>query len=252
MAVAPSLTITGVPGLPEVAAGTDLADLITTALRGLPYLLQADDVVVVAQKVVSKAEGRSVAPVGVEPSPFARTVAAATGKQPELVEVILRQSRRVVRMQRHVLLVETHQGLVCANAGVDQSNVPGGRYLLLPVDPDASAARLRQRLIDIWGVRLAVIVADTFGRPWRIGQTNVAIGAAGLLPLLDYRGQRDAHGMELQATAIAVADELAAAAELVMGKSDGVPVAIVRGARYQPGSGRAADLVRPAEQDLFR
>jgi coenzyme F420-0:L-glutamate ligase/coenzyme F420-1:gamma-L-glutamate ligase len=207
----------------------------------------------VAQKAVSKAEGRLVRLSTVTPSPFAVAYAETFDKDPRHVEVVLRESRRVVRMDHGVLIVETYEGLVCANAGVDASNVEGEDVLcLLPEDSDASAARLRSAVEDRTGSRVAVIITDTFGRPWRDGQTNVAIGVSGMNPLRNYVGQVDQYGYELRVTLLCVADEIASAAELVMGKIDRVPVALVRGFDYEPAEGSAREIVRAAEKDLFR
>ncbi len=237
----------------EVHPGTDLAAAIWTALRDQDERLEPGDVVVVTQKVVSKAEGRLVRLADVEPSVFARRYAQQWGKDPRYVEIVLRESRRVVKMDRGVLVTETYHGFVCANAGVDESNVDGGEQVcLLPLDPDASAARLRAQLSRLAGVELAVVISDTFGRPWRNGLVNVAIGVAGLSPIQSYVGQTDPYGYVMQVSEIALADELASAAELVMGKIDQVPVALVRGVRYQAGPGSGRDLLRPAERDLFR
>lgn len=242
-----------VRGLPEVRPGDDLAKMIVQALEAAGLALTDDDVLVVAQKVVSKAEGQLVVLATVEPSPLARSFAEEYGKDPRQVEVVLREARRVVRMERGVLIVETRHGFVCANAGVDASNVEGHEVVcLLPPDPDASAERLRAAIAAATGRRLAVIISDTFGRPWREGQTNIAIGVAGMQPLRSYIGQHDPSGYELRVTALCVADELASAAELVMGKIDRVPVAIVRGATYDRGDLGAHSLVRPPERDLFR
>lgn len=241
------LEILPVQGLPEIQAGDDLATLISDAMS-----LRSGDVLVVAQKAISKAEGRLVSLRDVRPGPHASQLAATLETDPRLVEVILGESRRVVRADR-VLIVETHQGFVCANAGVDRSNVPGeDQVCLLPVDPDASAARLRERLRDVIGVEVAVVVSDSFGRPWRLGLTNVALGVSGLPAVLDLRGATDDLGHLLQATVIAVADELAAAAELVMGKTRRVPAALVRGWIWEGPVGSGRDLVRPADLDLFR
>jgi coenzyme F420-0:L-glutamate ligase/coenzyme F420-1:gamma-L-glutamate ligase len=246
------LEVLGIHGLPEVRPGDDLAALVAAAagLQGTP--LCAGDVVVLSQKVVSKSEGRLVRLADVTPSPFAAEVGAALKKDPRLVEVILRESRRIVRMDRGILITETHHGQVCANAGVDQSNVGLGWASLLPADPDASARAFADRVRALAGVEVAVVVADTFGRPWREGLQNVAIGVAGLRPLRTYLGVADAHGYTLQATVLAVADELAAAAELVMGKLDAVPVAVVRGYAYEPGAGASRELLRDPALDLFR
>jgi coenzyme F420-0:L-glutamate ligase/coenzyme F420-1:gamma-L-glutamate ligase len=239
-------------GIGEVRAGDDVAALIAEA-AATGEGLASGDVVVVTQKIVSKAEGRLVDLATVEPSAFARQFAAAQGKDPRHVEVVLRESRRIVKMDRGVLISETHHGFVCANAGVDASNVPGANTLtLLPVDPDASAERIRQGLLARLGAIVGVIISDTFGRVWRMGQTNVAIGVAGLQPLVSYVGQRDPYGYDLRVTQLAAADEIAAAAELVMGKTDAVPVAVIRGLAHLLGPGTARDLVRPPETDLFR
>ena len=251
--MAQELRIIPVGGMGEVRPGDDLARLIVAAARAQGTPLQQGDVLVVTQKVVSKAEGRLVALADVVPSPQALELAGRLDKEPRLVELVLRESRRIVRAERGVLITETRHGFVCANAGVDASNVAGEGYVaLLPEDPDASAEALRQGIGRLAGVEVAVVISDTFGRPWREGHVNVAVGVAGMSPFLDYVGQTDPYGYVLRVTTIAVADELAAAAELVMGKLERVPVAIVRGYRYQPGRGRATDLVRPAERDLFR
>jgi coenzyme F420-0:L-glutamate ligase / coenzyme F420-1:gamma-L-glutamate ligase len=247
------LRIIPVRGIGEVRPGDDLATTILAALEPQELRLADGDVLVVTQKIVSKAEGRIVNPQEVEPSHFARMVAAQGVKDAGYYEVVLRESRRIVKMDRGVLVTETHHGLICANAGVDESNVAGGRAVtLLPVDPDASAVALRAALRERAGVDIAVIISDTFGRPWREGQVNVAIGIAGIAPLADYAGQQDGYGYTMHASVIAVADELASAAELVMGKIDAVPVAIVRGYAYQAAEGRAGQLIRAPEKDLFR
>lgn len=241
------LEVFGVPGLPEVRPGDDLGRLIADRAR-----LRAGDVVVVAQKVVSKAEGRLRDLRDVRPGPAALHYARRLESDARFLQVVLDESVRVVRDER-VLIVETRHGFVCANAGVDHSNVPGREVVtLLPEDCDRSAAGLRQRLIELTGREVAVVVADTFGRAWRMGVANVALGVAGIPALLDYRGLADDCGEELQATVIAVADELAAAAELVMGKVARVPVAVVRGWRPEAPQGTGRDLVRPPELDLFR
>ena len=207
--------------------------------------------VVVAQKAVSKVEGRVVALADVEPSERAVELAGPDG-DPRHVEVILRESAEIVRSRPPLVIAETRHGFVCASAGVDASNAPGdGLLVLLPLDPDASARRLRERLVELSGVDLGVIVSDSFGRAWRQGTTDVALGVAGVAPLRDLRGARDARGRELRTTQIAVADELAGAAELVMGKARGIPAAIVRGVDAR-GDGSAAELVMPRERDLFR
>ena len=250
--MARAIQVIGIEGLPEVRPGDDLVALVLQALAAEGLALQDGDILVLTQKVVSKAEGRMVALADVEPSAFARTIARQMGRDPRFVEVVLRQARRIVRMDRHVLVVETPQGFVCANAGVDRSNVGEGRVVLLPADPDASARAIRREIKRRAGVEVAVLITDTFGRPWREGLTEVAIGVAGLAPLKDYRGQQDRFGVPLQATGVAVADELACAAGLVMEKLAGVPAAIIRGYAYEPQEGAASALVRPPERDLFR
>lgn len=249
----PDLILTPIRSIPEVRPGDDLAEILWAAMARQDVRLAAGDVLVVAHKVVSKAEGRLVDLETVAPSPFAREVAALLGKDPRLVEVILRETRRIVRLDRGVLVAETHQGLVCANAGVDQSNVPGdGVVALLPRNPDASARSLRKALEDRAGCHLGVIIADTFGRPWREGLVNVAVGVSGILALRDYRGQTDPHGFRLVGTQMAVADEVASAAELVMGKVDGVPAVRVRGLPVPAAEGSAKELLRAPERDIFR
>jgi coenzyme F420-0:L-glutamate ligase / coenzyme F420-1:gamma-L-glutamate ligase len=239
------LRVLPLAGLPEVREGDDLGTLIAAVVE-----LEDDDVVVVAQKIVSKAEGRVVRVGDVEPSRRARELAA--GQDPRKLEVVLREARRIVRERPPLVIAETRHGFVCASAGVDASNTPEpGTLVLLPEDPDVSAARIRGRLRALTGRRVGVVVTDSFGRAWRQGTTDVAIGAAGIEVLLDLRGVRDPVGYELHATTIAVADEIAGAAELVMGKVDGVPGALVRGLRLR-GTGRARDLVMPRDRDLFR
>ncbi|HXG03500.1 MAG TPA: coenzyme F420-0:L-glutamate ligase, partial [Candidatus Binatia bacterium] len=244
--------VIGVRGLPEVRAGDDLARLLVEAAAAQGTPLRRGDIVVVSQKVVSKAEGRLVRLADVTPSPAARSMAAVVERDPRLVEVILRESRRIVRMDRGLLIAETHHGWVCANAGVDQSNVDRDCVALLPEDPDRSARRLRERVRELGGVEVAVVVADTFGRPWREGLVNVAIGVSGMSPLVSYLGRRDPAGRELQATVLAVADEVAGAAELVMGKLDRIPVAIVRGLDLPAGEYDSKPLRRDPARDRFR
>jgi len=248
----PELRVIGVGGLPEVSRGDDLSALIAEAASRQGTPLEVGDVVVVTQKIVSKAEGRVVALADVEPGPEAATLAEETAKDPRLVELVLRESRRIVRRAGPVLIMETHHGFVCANAGIDASNVGEGVVSLLPVDPDASAAGIRAGLRARVGLELPVIISDTFGRPWREGHANVAVGLAGMALFADYVGQTDPHGYELRVSSLAIADELAAAAELVMGKLSRVPVAIVRGYDYPEGCGTAREIVRPPERDLFR
>lgn len=245
------LRVIPVAGLPEFAEGMRVGEEIAARAE-----LRGGDVVVVSQKVVSKAEGRVRRLSSVIPGGEARRLAATVGKEPALVELVLEESREVLRAERGVLIAETRHGFVCANAGIDSSNLPeAGSVCLLPEDPDASARRIRAELHEVAGVAPAVVVADSFGRAWRLGQVEVAIGCAGLAPLDDWRGRADAAGRELEATAIAVADEAAAAADLVRDKASRVPAAIVRGLdRYvtaDDGPGAIA-LRRSRDEDLFR
>lgn len=254
------LRIFGIGGIPEVQPGDDLIALIGDAIDAAGQTVLPDDVVVVTHKIVSKSEGQLVDLREIEPSPFAIAFATPTGKDPRQVEVVLRESVRISRMdaQRGVIIAETRHGFVCANAAVDASNVAPHIVCLLPKDPDGSAARLRSGLAARFGIPPAnapgVIISDSFGRAWRAGIINVAIGVAGLAPLADYRGQHDASGYELRASVLAVGDELASAAELVQNKLDARPVTIIRG--YVPqtetpdGTGR--DLVMPPDRDLYR
>jgi coenzyme F420-0:L-glutamate ligase / coenzyme F420-1:gamma-L-glutamate ligase len=242
------LELIRVEGLPEVRPGDDLGELIGSRSKFEP-----GDVIVVAQKVVSKSEGRIVSLQTVTASSEAVRIASdlIAGPDPRMVQVILDESVRVLRSHR-VLITETRHGFVCANGGVDHSNVPGeDEVTLLPVDPDASADRLGSRLREVTGLDVGVIVSDTFGRPWRLGIVNVALGVAGLPALLDLRGSLDDAGKPLHATVLAIADDIAAAAGIVMGKTARTPAVIVRGLRLE-GSGRGRDLVRPAAEDLFR
>jgi coenzyme F420-0:L-glutamate ligase / coenzyme F420-1:gamma-L-glutamate ligase len=244
------IEVLGIEGFPEVRAGDDLNTMVSGAVAGD---LQTGDVLVVTHKIVSKAESRLLDLRTVEPSPLAKDYATRYGKDPRQIEVVLRESRRIVRMDRGIIISETHHGFVCANAGVDASNVPGDDTVcLLPVDPDASAARLREVLAAGTGVEVAVVISDSFGRAWRHGITDVAVGVAGMDPVADYRGLNDPHGYPMEASVLAVADELAAAAELVMGKTEGIPLAIVRGYAYSPAPGSAAELLMPPDRDMFR
>ncbi len=247
-----AVSITGIDGIPEIDTGDDLAAIIASAVSSQGETLQDHDVLVVTQKAVSKSEGRYVILEDIEPSALAIELATNWEKDPRHVEVVLRESKRIVRMDHGVIITETRHGLVCANAGVDASNVPGERLMLLPVDPDASAQRIREGIKRETGADVAVIVSDTFGRPWRTGYTEVAIGVAGMMPIIDYVGMIDTHGRELKATWICIADELASAAELVTGKINRVPVALIRGYPIPRGEGSAKEMVRMAETDMFR
>ena len=238
--------------MPEIHFGDDLSEQIMKAARRARVHFKNGDVLVVAQKIISKAEGATVPLSTILPSSQAHAIAERQKKDPRLVEVILKESRRLVRTDP-VLIAETHHGYVCANAGVDHSNVPGNDIVtLLPRKPDKSAKKLAALLRKRTGKRLAVIISDTFGRPWRLGLTNVAIGASGVPVLRDLRGTPDRHGKPLTATVLAVADELAAAAGLLMVKTEGCPVVLIRGYRYKPSFEPATRIIRPAAEDLFR
>ena len=248
-----TLQIIPVHGLPEIRPDDDLVGLLLDSLGHSHERLTAGDVVVVAQKVVSKSEGRLVRLADVVPGERALAMAQESGKDPRQLEVVLSETKQILRWERGVLIVETHHGFVCANAGVDRSNAGApDTVVLLPVDPDASATRLRDELASRAHVTVAVVITDTFGRAWREGHTNVAIGIAGLPALKRYVGQRDPEGYELRVTEIAMADEIAAAAELVMGKLDRCPVAIVRGLMFEESDETAQEYVRPAARDMFR
>jgi coenzyme F420-0:L-glutamate ligase/coenzyme F420-1:gamma-L-glutamate ligase len=248
----PELRLFSVPGIPEIHRGHDLAKCVTSAARRAAIRFENGDILVIAQKIVSKAESAVVRLTQVKPSPQARSLAARLKKDPRAVQVVLNESRRIVRSD-HVLITETHHGFVCANAGVDHSNVPGHNIVtLLPRNPDRSARKLAIALREQTGKHVAVIISDTFGRPWRLGLTNVAIGASGLPVLLDLRGTRDRQGKLLSATILAVADELAAAAGLLMDKSKGSPVVLIRGYRYKRRFEPATRIIRPSAEDLFR
>lgn len=247
------LNIFGVPGLPEITSGTDLGTSILKAAEAARLPLVSGDVVVVTSKIVSKAEGRAVRLDSVEVSPFAQQYAERWEKEPAIVELVLREARRVVRQVGPVMITETRHGFICANSGVDQSSSGGeGLALLLPVDPDASAATIRG-VFKRSGLDIAVIISDTFGRPWREAQTDIAIGIAGMAPVLSYVGQVDPHGHEFRVQALCTADELAGAAELVKGNISRVPVAVVRGFSWEADDEATMQLIiRDSERDVFR
>jgi coenzyme F420-0:L-glutamate ligase/coenzyme F420-1:gamma-L-glutamate ligase len=242
----------------EIQPGDDLAEKLARVLKHQKLKLESGDILVVKHKIVSKSEGRIVSLATVKPSAAATSWARRSGSDARVVELALSESSRVVRKTivargKGVLITQTHRGLVCANSGVDVSNVDGGQSaVLLPKDPDNSAARLRARLAKMYRTKFAVIISDSFGRPWREGLTEVAIGIAGMKPLIDFRGRRDQHGYTLHATAEAVADEVACAAGLVCGKLNQTPACIVRGATFKSGRGSARELLRPSKNDLFR
>ena len=253
------LRVIPITGIREIPEGSDLGLILYEALQQQRLTIESGDVFIVTQKIVSKAEGRVVNLDDVKASQFAQAFAQQYNKDAQHVEVVLRESKRIVRMDHGVLISETRHGFICANAGVDESNVNGQRALtLLPLDPDRSALTLRQRLQQLASesrreaVDIAVIISDTWGRPWRNGQVNMAIGVSGMEAIVDYRGLRDPYGYELQASAIATADELASTGELVMGKIDRVPVALIRGYTYTPTEGDARVLLRDSATDMFR
>jgi coenzyme F420-0:L-glutamate ligase/coenzyme F420-1:gamma-L-glutamate ligase len=248
-----TLSVIPVHGIPEVRPKDDLVGLLLQALGVAREMLADGDVLVVAQKIVSKSEGRIVHLSEVVPGARALAMAQESGKDPRQLEVVLRETKEIVRWERGVLISETRHGFVCANAGVDRSNAGApDTVVLLPIDPDASAARIRDEIARRAHATVAVVITDTFGRAWREGHTNVAIGIAGLPALKRYVGQRDPDGYELRVTEIAVADEIASAAELVMGKLDRCPVAIVRGLTFEESDETAREYVRPVARDMFR
>jgi coenzyme F420-0:L-glutamate ligase/coenzyme F420-1:gamma-L-glutamate ligase len=247
------IQIVGLHKIPLIKVGDNVADCIVKAAKEEEISIQNQDVVVIAQKIVSKAEGGIISLKSITPSATAEQIAKGSGKDPRHVEAILQQTSKIIRRKDAHLIVETKHGFVCANAGVDRSNVEDQDSItILPQDADQSARKIRDRIRETTGADVGVIISDTFGRAWRIGQVNVAIGVDGLQPTIDYRGQKDMFGYILNVTQMAIADELASAAELVMRKSDGVPVAIIRGVEYSPGKGSSKELIRPEEEDLFR
>jgi coenzyme F420-0:L-glutamate ligase / coenzyme F420-1:gamma-L-glutamate ligase len=251
------ITIRALAGIKLVEPGDDLGAITARAFAENGIAPQTGDVLVVAQKIVSKAEGRYVDVASVQPSQMAVALAAETEKDPRFVEVVLRESKRVVRHRRGLLIVEHRLGFVMANAGIDHSNIPtdggGERVLLLPKDPDASAARLQQSVLDTYGVRIGVVISDSFGRAWRKGTVGIALGAAGLPAVIDMRGHPDLFGRQLLVTETGFADEIAAAAGLLMGQAaEGLPIVFLRGLHWSAPEASAATLIRPAEHDLFR
>ncbi|HLE26442.1 MAG TPA: coenzyme F420-0:L-glutamate ligase [Thermodesulfobacteriota bacterium] len=248
-----SISIIPLLGIPEIKPGDDLVKMVIDAAFKQDVTIEDRDIFVFAQKIVSKSEGRIVKINDVSPSPFAIETGKLLDKDPRIVEIILRESRRIVKMDRGRLIVENTKGIVCANAGVDMSNVSGGMHAtLLPKDPDESAKRFAEGFKKELGVDVAVIITDTVGRPWRDGLVQVAIGCYGIRPLKDYRGRKDSKGYDLRATALAVADEISSASGLVMGKTEGMPVAIVRGYEYEKSKEGVKLLLRDPDNDLFR
>ncbi|OGD53292.1 coenzyme F420-0:L-glutamate ligase [Candidatus Bathyarchaeota archaeon RBG_13_38_9] len=248
-----NIVILGLRGIPSIKEGDDLGKLIFVTCKNQKIKLLENDIIVIAHKIVSKSEGRVFDYSNINASPFAKRIAKKSRKEAPHVEAILSQTKNIVRMQGHHLITETRHGFICANSGVDKSNLKDeSTVCLLPKDPDCSAKTIRNKIKSLAGVNVAIIISDTFGRPWRIGQVNMAIGIAGMKPLIDYRGSKDMYNRKLRYTLIAIADELASAAELVMKKSERVPVAILRGVDYATGRGSVKDLIRPREIDLFR
>jgi coenzyme F420-0:L-glutamate ligase/coenzyme F420-1:gamma-L-glutamate ligase len=246
------LKILAVPGIPEISSELDLGEIIAQSTRKANLEIDNGDIFVVAQKIVSKAEGQVVSLDTIEPSSTALRWAEFYDKDARIIEVVLKESKRLVRMERGLIISETAHGFICANAGVDASNTVPNQVSLLPKDPDESATRILRALEKEFAVKLAVIVSDTFGRPWREGQVNVALGVAGIAPLLDYRGKFDSFGRELEATIIAISDELASAAELLTGKTTQMPVVVIKGFEYSSEEDTSQQIVRPPEKDLFR
>lgn len=246
------LEVIGLEGIGAVREGDSVGQLICEACSRAGMTLQAEDVLVVAHKIVSKAEGRIVRLEDIQPTPRAAELSRQLDKDPALVEIVLRESRRIIRTGGKTIIVETQHGFICANAGVDLSNVGIGYVALLPKDPDASARRIRQEIRNRAGIEPALIISDSFGRPWRLGTVDVSVGVSGLKPLKDERGNCDRYGYELRASVAAIADQIASAAELVMGKTDGIPAVIVRGCKIEKEEGTVRDLLRPEREDLFR
>jgi coenzyme F420-0:L-glutamate ligase/coenzyme F420-1:gamma-L-glutamate ligase len=249
----PEIKIIGLTGIPVIRSGDNLTEIILATAQRQGVKISDGDVIVITQKIISKAEGRLINLDEVSPSSLALEIAKQTSKDPRYVDVILKETKNIVKITNKVLIMETKHGFVCANAGVDRSNVSKHEIVaLLPKNPDESARQIRNEIKRKIGVEVAVIISDTFGRPWREGHINVAVGVAGMKPITDYRGKKDMFGYILKVTTMAIADELASAAELVMGKTDGIPVAILKGFKYPKGEGTAKELVRPMEKDLFR
>ena len=246
------LQIIGIKHIPLIESGEDLFQIILDAFSKNSITLVSGDIVVITSKVVSKAEGRVISLNDFTPSASEKSLANQLNKDPKLLSAILSETKKVIKIKNGIMICETSHGFICANAGVDQSNVPKGFVSLLPVNPDNSAEEIRVKFLDKLNVNVAVIITDTFGRPWRNGFVNVAIGVSGLDPILSYKGQIDSYGYNLRVTDLAISDELASAAELVMGKVDNIPVALIRNYLFQPDHGGAHKLVRDASTDIFR
>jgi coenzyme F420-0:L-glutamate ligase/coenzyme F420-1:gamma-L-glutamate ligase len=246
------ISVIGLMGIPEVHEGDDIAGLISNATKKQGITLENGDIIVVTHKIVSKSEGRIININQVVPSAFSKQISKSSKKDPRYIEIVLNETKRIVKMIGRHLITETKQGLVCANAGIDRSNVSQEENVaLLPKDPDISALNMREKIKELTGSEVVVIISDTFGRPWRKGQINIAIGVSGMIPLKDYRGKKDSFGNKLSVSNIAIADEIASAAELVMNKVDGIPVAIIKGYNYPKGEGDSKDLIRSSRRDLF-
>lgn len=246
------LEIIGLDGLGEVKRGDNVGKLVWEACSRLGVTLSHGDILVVAHKIVSKAEGRTLRLDQIQPSPRARELSRELDKDPRLLEIILKETRRIIKIGRGTIIVETHHGFICANGGVDLSNVGPGEVALLPENPDRSAKEIREEIRRLSGIAPAVIVSDSFGRPWRLGTADVAVGVSGLKPLKDDRGKKDRYGYELRASVSAVADEIASAAELAMEKRDEIPAVIIRGCNVEREEGSAKELLRSEAEDLFR
>jgi coenzyme F420-0:L-glutamate ligase / coenzyme F420-1:gamma-L-glutamate ligase len=248
-----TIAIIPIPGIPQIQPGDDLPSVLLDAIDQAKVGLKSSDILIICQKIVSKAEGAIVDLKTITPSPFAQQIATQWEKDPRVVEVVLRESSRIIRMKNGVVITETKHGWVCANSGVDESNsLDDDIVIVLPKDPDASARTIRVAIQERRGITIGIIITDTFGRPWRDGLVEFALGVSGFEPLLDLRGSHDLRGRELHHTVVAVADELAAAAGLVMEKGAGVPAVLIRGYQFIPAEGDSKQLIRPADADLFR
>jgi coenzyme F420-0:L-glutamate ligase/coenzyme F420-1:gamma-L-glutamate ligase len=246
------ICIIGIEGMPLILQGDDIGEMIVEATEKQGIELLNEDILVVTQKIISKAEGQLIRIDSVNPTNRAKQIAEITGKNPKVVEVVLQETKNVIKLNERAIISETHHGFICANAGVDASNIDEGYLGLLPKDPDSSANNIRSRIKEITGVDVAVVITDTWGRPWRLGQVDFAIGVSGISPFKDYRGTTDLTGYLLKVTNIAIVDEIAAAAELVKGKATGIPVVIIRGYNYDKKDASAKQLFRPIDEDLFR
>jgi coenzyme F420-0:L-glutamate ligase/coenzyme F420-1:gamma-L-glutamate ligase len=246
------ISIIGIEGMPLILHGDDIGKMIVDATKKQGIELLDEDILVVTQKIVSKAEGQLVCINSIIPTTRAKQIAEITSKDPKVVEVVLRESKNIIKLNERAIISETHHGFICANAGVDASNIDKGYLGLLPKDPDASATNIRLRIKELTDLDVAVVITDTWGRPWRLGQVDFAIGLSGISPFKDYRGTPDLMGYILKVTNIAIVDEIAAAAELVKGKKTGIHVVLIRGYRYDKKDSSGKQLLRPKDEDLFR